>query len=184
MRISKKELLGDLKERTTLIQKEATTLKNLPSSILHWNPRRDAWNIVQCIEHLNRYGYFYIPELESKIQSAKQAGNHIFRSGLLGNYFAKSMLPKENLYKMSTFKNMNPINSPIQSEVIDTFINQQNQILDILSSAEQIDLNTTKTTISISKWINLKIGDTLRILIYHNQRHMVQIKNIRASYPQ
>ena len=32
----------------------------------------------------------------------------------------------------------------------------------------------TKTAISISKLIKLRLGDTFRVLIYHNERHIKQ----------
>lgn len=40
--------------------------------------------------------------------------------------------------------------------------------------AQQVSLNKTKTGISISTWIKLKLGDTFKVVIYHNKRHIVQ----------
>ena len=45
----------------------------------------------------------------------------------------------------------------------------------ILSS---LDLNKIKTAISISKWIKLKLGDTFRVVVYHNERHIKQANKI------
>ena len=101
-----------------------------------------------------------------------------FKSGFLGNYFAKSMLPKEKLNKMKTFKDKNPIGSKLDKSTIDNFILQQEQILNLLEKAREVDLNKTKTAISISKWIKLKMGDTFRVVIYHNERHLVQANKI------
>ena len=48
----------------------------------------------------------------------------------------------------------------------------------------KIDLNKTKTAISISKLIKLKIGDTFRVVVYHNERHLIQAEKIlnRKAY--
>jgi uncharacterized damage-inducible protein DinB len=44
----------------------------------------------------------------------------------------------------------------------------------LLQSAREVDLNRTKTAISITKLITLKLGDTFRFVITHNERHMAQ----------
>lgn len=44
--------------------------------------------------------------------------------------------------------------------------------------ARNKDLGKIKTSISISKWIKLKLGDTFRVIIYHNERHIVQANKI------
>ncbi len=87
-------------------------------------------------------------------------------------------MPNYKLKKMKTFKSMNPIYSKIDQKVIDVFIAQQNQLLELLKAAQNISLNKTKTAISISKLIKLKLGDTFRFVIYHNQRHILQAKKV------
>lgn len=88
------------------------------------------------------------------------------------------MLPKEKLNKMKTFKDKNPIGSGLDKRTIERFINQQEQLLNLLDKSKEIDLNKIKTAISISKWIKLKLGDTFRVVIYHNDRHIVQANKI------
>ena len=97
-----------------------------------------------------------------------------FNSGRLGNYFAKSMLPKEKSIKVKTFKDKNPLHKELDKEVLDEFIEQQDSLLSLLTIAENKNLNKIKTGISITKWIKLKLGDTFRIVIYHNERHVQQ----------
>lgn len=79
---------------------------------------------------------------------------------------------------MKTFQNMNPLNSKLDKKVIDEFINQQESLLRLLEESRKVSLNKTRTAISISKLIKLKLGDTFRFVIYHNQRHMVQAQRI------
>ena len=81
---------------------------------------------------------------------------------------------------MKTFKEMNPNGSQLSLETAETFIHQQHQLLVILSKARQVDLTKVKTSISISKWIKLRLGDTLRVVIYHNLRHIVQMEKVVA----
>lgn len=133
---------------------------------------------MECFAHLNLYGDFYIPEIRRRIESSKSLPNEKLKSGFIGNYFAKSMLPKEKLNKMKTFKDKNPIGKELEKSTIARFISQQQQLLKMLNKFKKIDLNKTKTAISISKWIKLKLGDTLRIVVYHYERHIGRANKI------
>lgn len=167
-------LITDLIDRTKDILNRVQQFKDLNTQQLNQKPNADAWSILECIEHLNRYGDFYIPEIKGAIASAKHAQSPDFKSSMLGEYFAKSMLPKEKLNKMKTFKNMNPAGSNLTAAVLETFIQQQQQILNLLNAARKVSLVKTKTGISITKWIRLRLGDTFRVVIYHNLRHVEQ----------
>lgn len=184
MKIPSEKLIDDLVNRTHRILNEAEELKTLPEKSLQWRPAPKSWSVLECLEHLNLYGRYYLPEINKRINAGKSSHTgHLFKSGWLGNYFANSMLPKETLNTMKTFKNMNPIHSDLNKNVIDEFISQQRQILNILEKCRRINLNKTKTSISISNFIKLKLGDTLRVVIYHNQRHMVQAQKALIANP-
>lgn len=71
---------------------------------------------------------------------------------------------------------MNPIKSNLDKSVLSEFISQQKQMSNLLNDAENIDLNKVKTSISISNFIKLKLGDTFRFVILHNLRHVEQAK--------
>lgn len=179
MKTSNELLIEDLINRTKEILNEVNLFLQLKTHQLNWKASENEWSILECIEHLNRYGDFYIPEITQRIAASnKKEGSLEFKSGLLGNYFAKSMLPKEKLNKMNTFKSMNPLDSNLDKSTLEKFIAQQKQILDLLQQARNIDLNKTKTSISISKLIKLKLGDTFRVVIYHNERHIVQANKV------
>ncbi len=51
-------------------------------------------------------------------------------------------------------------------------------LLDVLDMSKKVNLTKTKTGISISKWLKLRLGDTFRVVIYHNQRHILQAKKV------
>lgn len=178
MKISAEKLINELIQITEKNMSEAQSFKNLTDEELNLKANADSWSILECIEHLNRYGNFYIPEIRERIENSNFKKALTFRSGILGNYFAKSMLPKEKLNKMKTFSSMNPNNSLLNRSVLDKFLHQQELILDLLNRARNVNLTRTKTSISISKWIKLRLGDTLRVVIYHNLRHIVQAKKM------
>lgn len=174
MTTNAKTLTDDLTARTQQIIAQLETLQQEPLEALNRRAAPDAWSALECIEHLSLYGDFYLPEIENSIRQSRHKAEPVFKSGLLGNYFAMSMLPKEKLNKMKTFKDKNPIGSRLGKATIERFIEQQKKTLALLEQSKSVSLNRTKTAISISTWIKLKLGDTFRFVIYHNQRHMAQ----------
>lgn len=176
MKIPTLQLIDELKKITEENIQFAENLLNQSDEKLNFKLSENSWSILECLEHLNRYGNFYIPEIRKKIKNSDTKSTGIFSSGILGNYFAKSMLPKDKLNTMKTFKSMNPIHSKLDRSVLNEFISQQKQMIHLLNEAKNIDLNKVKTSISISNLIKLKLGDTFRFVIYHNLRHINQAK--------
>ena len=178
MKMNTRQLIDELKSITQDNLNFAEKLLSQPGEKLNFRLSEKSWSILECLEHLNLYGRFYLPEIRNSIQNSDSRFTEVFSSGILGNYFAKSMLPKQKLNKMETFKSMNPIHSNLDRKVLNEFIAQQKQMTELLNDAENVNLNTIKTGISISSFIRLKLGDTFRFVIYHNLRHIEQAKRI------
>lgn len=174
MKLTSEKLLQNLLEITRENLNTVENLKNQPIEILNWKHDSESWSALECIEHINRYGDFYIPEITNRIKASKHKSSEIFKSNWLGKYFSKMVSYNENLNKMKTFKSMNPLNSKLNTQTLEKFINQQHQIIELLDKSKFINLDKTKTAISISKLIKLKLGDTFRVLIFHNERHIKQ----------
>lgn len=178
MTISSHELIAGLLQATHKNIAFAKSLQSLPYSVLIKRPAANAWNIPECLEHLNIYGNYYLPEIEQAMAKSHTAGTETFKSGWLGNYFAQSMLPKDKPGKMKALKSMNPIHRTIDSRVIDTFIQQQYRLLELLELSQHKNLNTIKIRISIARFIKIRLGDTFRFLVNHNIRHIEQAGRI------
>ncbi len=174
-------LIQSLIEQSEQIREQAEKLKKDDLSTLTWRLNDTSWNILECLEHLNLYGDFYLAEIEQKIQNSKSKSQIEFKSGLLGGYFARTMLPKEKLNKMNTFKDKNPLNTKLDKSVIDRFIDQQTKLLDLLTKSRNVNLNKVRINISISKLISLKLGDTFQFYVSHIQRHLKQIERIQTE---
>lgn len=177
MKINAAQLLNELTALTRKHLQQVQEMQSLPDEVLNSKPLPESWNALECIEHLNRYGRFYLPEMEEKIKASDHRPGTVFRSGWLGNYFANSMLPREKLNKMKTFRSMNPVNTGLNRSVLDTFASQLQKMLLLLQLAANTDLTKVKTAISISSFIKLRLGDTLRVVIYHNERHLRQAES-------
>ncbi|HMP29597.1 MAG TPA: DinB family protein [Saprospiraceae bacterium] len=155
------------------------SLQSLDNETLQSKKEQGSWNTLECVEHLKRYGDFYLPVISDALHKAKDKDTNGFISGWLGDYFAKAMLPGSN--KMNTFKSKNPIGEHIEIGVIDQFLNQLYQMAQLLETAKSKDLSSikVKTTIPLAK---INVGDALRVVIYHNERHIKQIQDIINAY--
>jgi len=169
------DLINDLTERTLKIQSGLKKLETFSIGDLNKRGYPDAWSAFECIAHLNIYGDYYIPEITKKIaQSSSLNPSPVFKSGILGNYFVKMVGPLDTSKKMKTLSSANPLGSKLDISTLHKFNKQQSAMLEILKNVASVDLNKTKTGISIAPWIKIKLGDTLRVVILHNQRHMEQ----------
>ena len=174
MKISADKLIHDLEIRTRQVLEDAAWLKILDENLLHRKPSAKGWSALECIEHLNMFGDHYVEEILNRIRTSKHPPEPVFRSGIFGNWFARVMSPDDLKIKTPTLPGKNPAGSDLDKRTLDKFIDQQNHMLTALSEARQVSLNRTKAAIIITPLIKFRLGDILRIFIYHNQRHMRQ----------
>ena len=130
-------LLQDLIELTHENLNIVKNLKKHSTDNLNWKENSENWSVLECIEHLNKYGDFYIPEITNKIHTSKHKSFEIFKSNWLGKYFSKSVSYNKDLNKMKTFKSMNPLNSRLNIQTLEKFINQQHQIIELLNKSKK-----------------------------------------------
>lgn len=173
MIISAGELISELTELTEQHKFQAEILLQKDLEELNRRVNKASWSALECIEHLNLYGNFYISEIKKKIDSPSTPTEY-FKSSFIANYFAQSMLPKEKLKKIKTFKDKDPLGMPLDKSTITTFIEQQILLLDLLQKAGKLNLNKIKIPLSIAQWIRFKLGDAFCVVIYHNKRHIAQ----------
>ena len=180
MQTDNNTLIKDLLAMTEDATKAARRYKNLSEAQLNFKRRPDQWNILECLEHLNRYGDFYLPEIEKSIVGHKtNNGTHVYRSGLLGNYFANLMKVKHGkMFKMKTPTDKNPIGSELTITTIDRFLKQQELLKSLLNQARNADLTRTKVPISLTRFVKLRLGDTLRFFVNHIERHLIQAERV------
>jgi hypothetical protein len=182
MNFTADELIDDL---TKLVKDHITFSKNLldtPNDHLQFRKNEKSWSVLECLEHLNLYGNFYIPEITERLKSSKKKSQNKFISGFWGNKFALDMLPKKKMKTMNTFKSKNPIHSNLDKEkVILSFISQQEKILELLEASKYKNLTKIKTSLTIP-FLKFKLGDTFRFVIFHNERHIKQALSILENF--
>ena len=75
------DLLADLIRRSKKMQDTISEYRSLNEQALNLKPDAESWSKLECLEHLNLYGDFYLPEMERSILNAKRPSWHVFKSG-------------------------------------------------------------------------------------------------------
>lgn len=181
------QLLNKLYQQTDeFIYLAVSNWQMLPHKHFAYKVAPEKWSANQCLQHLNSYGNYYLPAIKIAIVNTKnKQANATFKSGWLGNYFTNVMQPKADgslPKKMQSPKNHQPQNNAESHFVIAEFIEQQEQLLQLLEEAKQLDLNAIKVPISIAPFIKLKLGDVFMFLVAHNQRHVLQAERAIKQY--
>lgn len=183
MQTDSNTLIEELLAITERATNAAKKFKDLTPQQMNYRISVDKWSILQCIEHLNLYGDFYLPEIEKQVLANKGlAKSSQFKSGIIGNYFANLMrIRNGNMKKMKSPKDKIPTSSELTITTVERFLKQQERLKLLLVQARSIDLTKTKVPISLTKFIRLRLGDTFRFFIYHIERHISQAESIKAN---
>ena len=180
MQINKDNLIAELLNLTEQSIIAVKKFKTLSMRQLNFKNSAHQWSILECIEHLNLYGDFYLPEMQKQVLETTYKGNApIFNSGLIGNYFVGLMKIKNGkIKKLKSPEDKNPANSILTITTLDRFLKQQELLKSILQQALAVDITKIKTAISLTKFIKLRLGDTFRFYVYHIERHIMQAEKI------
>lgn len=172
-------LMADVRE----IILEAKNLENVDSNVLQVQPAEGKWSVAQVIAHLNFYSSFYIKTIEDKLHRHNTQAKELFRPGWFGNYFTKMMKPSDDQQIKNRMKTMKKAIPPAHTDgraALQQFLRDQHQLLNLLQVSAHADLNSIRIPLTITNLLTLKLGDTFRFFVAHEQRHMLQIKNTLA----
>lgn len=173
------QLIDNLERVVQQTIQSAHALQKMSSSLLCTAPA-GKWSVVQVLYHLNSYNNYYLPNIELAMRKSDAPHSGVFKAGVIGNYFANAMMPGND----GTVKNVMKApkdhvadNGYNDLAAISTFIEGQTRLLALLKEARSANLTKVTVPISISKFIKIRLGDTFRFLVAHQQRHFVQINN-------
>lgn len=156
-------------------------LLDLPEDHLNWRPDPKRWNVLEVMEHLNRFGEFYLPKFSEAIRYPKKVKNSdTYRSSWIGEFAFERIRPVNGVvrYKTRSLQRNNPFLRILDKEVIEEHLDQQNRFREILQKSREIDLSGNRIPTMVGKWLRLSFGDSIRIFGYHTERHYVQLNNL------
>lgn len=175
------QLLSSLADN---VQSIITDVENeflvLDEKVLNYKSTPERWSILECFEHLNRYNRFYNEKFEQRIATSSQSKSDEATSSWMGRKFIAMMHP-DNKKKIKTVKNMNPmlgLASKLDRSTLHEFLKHQHALLRILDSAKRADLNRANIPVEFFRLIKMRLGDALQFVIVHEQRHLIQARNV------
>ena len=181
------ELIDQLIQHTESMLAQAKEHTSLSEDLLRNRPTLTSWNVLECYEHMNRFGKLYLRYFAEAIDKASKGNpGSEYHPGLVGGWSARSMEPKNDggiRMPMKTFNTMDPMNGDVSNLVIDRFVKQQEDLLPLLEVAKQVNIDAVKCRTSL-KYLRFRLGDALRFYVNHNRRHFIQIGNILKANDQ
>lgn len=161
-----------------------TEFAPLPLALLNQRSAPASWSILECLEHLNRYGRYYVPALARALQRLHPApvGPTEVQYSWLGRKSVAMMRPT-TAKKSTTLSRMNPLGSPLDGHVLSEFDRHQARLLDLLARAHGADLNRAAVPVEFFRLLKLRLGEALEFVVVHQQRHLQQAQRVRAGLP-
>jgi uncharacterized damage-inducible protein DinB len=177
----KKQFLSRLIDRTELITSNTKSFLRLNNEQLNQKPAPGKWSIAEIFEHLNIAHDIYIRCILSKISKAPEINSSTFKSNWLGDFAYTQIMPREDgtIFRLPAPKKLQPKTNKLDgADVLDRFLQQQDNIQDILQHVANKDLERIKIPFAFTNLLRLRLGDNLRFIIAHNERHMLQAQRI------
>lgn len=161
-----------------------TTFNSLTPEQLNWKPAPKGWSIAQCFDHLITTHGLYFPLFEKMANGdAKQTFWESYSplSGFFGRFLIKSLRP-ENVKPMKTTAKAFPSLSEIGGDIIDRYVDHQNQMIEALKKLPaNIDPKKTIVTSPLMGLVTYSLDDCYEILAVHGPRHFNQAKRVMEN---
>lgn len=185
----KQQLLNQLQADVRQLILRAEQLEARTPAQLQQPPAGGGWSVVEVLAHLNYYARYYLNAMEERLENYNGSDASSFRAGWIGNYFTRLIGPssggepvRQKLKAPADAQPLAATDLDPRAEVAE-FLQHQHQLLNLLQIARAVDLGRIRIPITLTRLIRLKLGDTFRFLVAHEQRHFQQIDRVLAQLP-
>ncbi|HLF33343.1 MAG TPA: DinB family protein [Cyclobacteriaceae bacterium] len=154
---------------------------DLTSEKLNWKPRPDAWSIGQVIHHLITVNNTYFP-----VADAVRKGNYKIpfwgKSEAIARFLGNSLLKyvgPDYKPRTKTFAVWQPSSSTIDADMVNQFVNHQSELIHFIKSCEDLVTRGVVIRSPGSRFVVYKLEKAFEIIVAHEQRHLIQARNVR-----
>ena len=168
-----------IKEINLVSEQVMELIKERDFDTLNWKASDQEWSVLQIIDHLTTVNSSYFPitdNLRSGIYKAPFLGRINFFVNLFGKLILKSVQPEERK-KTRTFPIWQPSSSQLNSSSIDAFFNCQSELINWMTENEDLIKENPVISSPASNNVVYRFQVVLDIIIAHEKRHLLQIKN-------
>lgn len=181
------ELPGLLEDAHSVAADADKSLGHLTAEQLNWKPSASEWSVAQCLEHLivSNVGFFPIVE---KIVRGEHNPSLKERLPLLPRFFGSMVLrvvQPESQRKFKAGAKYEPSRSEIGADIVARFLTHQQEVIEHISMAKDVDLRKTIITSPIASFATYSLLDGYKIIVAHERRHLAQAKRVteREGFP-
>lgn len=159
---------------------------SLTDEQLRWKPAPDRWSILECLQHLNLAERFYIRNVQHKADALglvqTSPADQAIESDWIGRMMlyaidpqVKIKLPAPGMLRPRRVAELNP------ADVMAQFLELQTLLRDLLSKVVYLDWNNEKVMTMYGNWLKIRLGDALRMLVAHTERHLNQAMRVKSE---
>lgn len=159
-------------------------IAGLDDSTLNTQEADGKWSILQCLKHLSIANKIYVENIKKAHQKYPQEPEETYSSHWKGDYFTKMISPKDTgevKNSMKTMKSMDPANALNAAETIEEFFSTHRELAELIRKSENYSLNKVKVPTALGPLVKLRLGDAFSFLLGHLDRHVLQLKRIKAA---
>ncbi len=158
----------------------------LPIEQLRQKPANSGWSIVECLQHLNLAERFYIRSLQHKADGLKisqiSPTDQPLKSDWVGQLLIQIVDPKSKTkFPAPGLVRPRPATDLDPADVMNQFVTLQTTLLGLLDKAVYADWNRDKIPTLFGNWLKIRLGDALRMLVAHSERHINQAMRVKAE---
>ncbi len=157
-----------------------------PDPQFRWKPAPGRWSILECLQHLNLAERFYIRNIQHKVDALGLLSTNPVDQVIESDWIGKAMLyaidpamklklPAPGMIRPRRPEELSP------AEVLNQFIDLQTTLLNLLDKAVYLDWNQEKVMTMYGKWLTIRLGDAIRMLVAHTERHMNQAMQVKQE---
>lgn len=165
-----------------------TAFGSLSGAQLNWKPAPDSWSIAQCFDHLITANTQFFPEFERAATGTRK--NSLWESispfsGVIGKKMLSSLDPA-SLKRLPAPKGSLPSQSDLPADIIKRFAAHQEDVVAKVAALGGMDMQKTVVTSPFLRLLTYRLGDGLRIMLVHEQRHLGQARRVMQAegFPQ
>lgn len=158
-----------------------TAFGALRADQLNWKPNAGEWSVGQCFDHVIIANGEYFPIFDKVLQGQKTAATVWERLPLLprlwGRMLIKSVSP-DAARKQRAPKILVPTTSAVDAGIITRFVDQQERVVSYLNTMTAVDAEKIIITSPVVRVITYSLLDACRVIVAHEQRHILQAKRV------
>jgi hypothetical protein len=174
---SRQVLITELLDRTELLKASTKPFLRLSDDQLLYRPAPGKWSITEVYVHLNLSMVQTIRSILSRITLAPDYPADEYRSGWLGDWLYERIMPRADgsVFKLKAMPAHSPEGRELDArEALQAFQRHCDSLDDILRHVGTKDLRKIKIPFYLNGLISLRLGDMLRYLVAHGERHLLQ----------